>query len=98
MMHEETNGIPLMYLHLKNIWKLIYLLLQTRLLIANSHPTQVFAFIVDKPVKREIFAADFIDRMVHYLRIGKINNLFKKQYIYVSYSYRTGKDTHFGNH
>ena len=29
------------------------------------------AFIVDKPVKREIFASDFRDRVVHHLIIGK---------------------------
>ncbi|MBC8184239.1 group II intron reverse transcriptase domain-containing protein [candidate division KSB1 bacterium] len=54
------------------------------------------AFIVDKPVKREIFAADFRDRVVHHLIIGKLNQLFEKQFIYDSYSCRTGKGTHFG--
>lgn len=54
------------------------------------------AFIVDKPVKREIFAADFRDRVVHHLVIGKLNHLFEKQFIYDSYSCRTGKGTHFG--
>ncbi len=34
------------------------------------------AFIVDKPVKREIFAADFRDRVVHHLIISKLNQLF----------------------
>ncbi|WP_430401190.1 RNA-directed DNA polymerase [Flavobacterium sp.] len=54
------------------------------------------AFIVDKPVKREIFAADFKDRVVHHLIIGKLNHLFEKQFIYDSYSCRVGKGTHFG--
>ncbi len=54
------------------------------------------AFIVDKPVKREIFAADFRDRVVHHLLIGKLNQLFEKQFIHDSYSCRTGKGTHFG--
>jgi len=54
------------------------------------------AFIVDKPVKREIFAADFRDRVVHHLIIGKLNQLFEKQFIYDSYSCRVGKGTHFG--
>jgi hypothetical protein len=53
-------------------------------------------FIVDKPVKREIFAADFRDRIVHHYIIGKLNPLFEKQFIYDSYSCRTGKGTHFG--
>ncbi|MBA7548035.1 hypothetical protein ES705_40481 [subsurface metagenome] len=54
------------------------------------------AFIVNKPVKREIFAADFRDRVVHHLIINKLNPLFEKQFIYDSYSCRVGKGTHFG--
>jgi RNA-directed DNA polymerase len=54
------------------------------------------AFIVDKPVKREIFAADFRDRVVHHLVIGKLNNLFERQFIHDSYSCRVDKGTHFG--
>lgn len=56
------------------------------------------AFIVDKPVKREIFAADFRDRVVHHLIIGKLNHLFEKQFVHDSYSCRIGKGTHFGIH
>tara|TARA_Y100000385_G_scaffold276988_1_gene323384 strand:+ start:700 stop:1920 length:1221 start_codon:yes stop_codon:yes gene_type:complete len=54
------------------------------------------AFIVSKPVKREIFAADFRDRVVHHLVIAKLNHLFEKQFIYDSYSCRIDKGTHFG--
>ena len=54
------------------------------------------AFIVDRPVKREIFAADFRDRVVHHLIFNKLNPLFEKQFIYDSYSCRVGKGTHFG--
>lgn len=54
------------------------------------------AFIVDKPVKREIFAADFRDRVVHHFIIGKLNHLFEEQFIHDSYSCRVGKGTHFG--
>jgi len=54
------------------------------------------AFVVDKPVKREIFAADFRDRVVHHWLIKKLNPYFEKQFIYDSYSCRDGKGTHFG--
>ena len=54
------------------------------------------AFIVNKPVKREIFAADFRDRVVHHLVINKLNPLFEKQFIYDSYACRERKGTHFG--
>jgi RNA-directed DNA polymerase len=54
------------------------------------------AFIVNKPVKREILAADFRDRIVHYLIINKLNHLFEKEFIYDSYGCRINKGTHFG--
>ena len=59
-------------------------------------PGKTLAFIVNKPVKREIFAADFRDRVVHHLIINKINHLLEKQFIYDSYSCRVGKGTHLG--
>jgi RNA-directed DNA polymerase len=34
------------------------------------------AFIVNKPLKREIFAADFRDRIVHHWLINKLNPFF----------------------
>ncbi len=54
------------------------------------------AFIVDKPVQREIFAADFRDRIVHHLIIRKLNPLFERTFIYDSYACRIGRGTHFG--
>jgi len=59
-------------------------------------PGKSIAFIVNKPVQREIFAADFRDRVVHHLIINKLNPLFEKQFIYDSYACRTGKGTHLG--
>ncbi len=59
-------------------------------------PGKSIAFIVNKPVKREIFAADFRDRVVHHLVINKLNPLFEKEFIHDSYACRTGKGTHFG--
>ena len=53
-------------------------------------------FIVEKPVKREIFAAVFKDRVVHHLIVMKLENILEKEFIYDSYSCRKGKGTHFG--
>ena len=61
-------------------------------------PGKSIAFIVDKPVKREIFAADFRDRAAHHLIINKLNPLFERQFIYDSYACRIGKGTHLGIH
>ena len=54
------------------------------------------AFIVNKPVKREIFVADFRDRVVHHWLINKLNPLFEKVFINDSYTCRIGKGTHYG--
>ena len=59
--------------------------------ISNS-----IAFVVDKPVKREIFAANFRDRVVHHLLIQKMNAVFEPHFVYDSYACRKGKGTHFG--
>lgn len=54
------------------------------------------AFIVTRPVKREIFAGNFRDRIVHHLLIKMHNVAFEKEMIYDSYSCRKGKGTLFG--
>lgn len=60
------------------------------------NPGRSVAFIVNKPVKREVFAADFKDRIVHHLVIKKLQPLFEKAFIYDSYACRLGKGTSFG--
>ena len=59
-------------------------------------PRRSIAFIVDKPKPREIFAADFRDRVVHHLLIGRIYPLLAKQFILDSYSTQKDKGTLFG--
>lgn len=59
-------------------------------------PRRSIAFVVFKPVQREIFAADFRDRVVHHLIAGRIVPLLEKRFIVDSYSTRTGKGTLFG--
>ena len=51
-------------------------------------------FIVEKPVKREIFAAPFRDRIVHHILINRLNPYFEKYFIFDSYACRKGKGTH----
>jgi RNA-directed DNA polymerase len=49
-------------------------------------PGRALAFIVNRPVTREIFAARFRDRVVHHLLINKLNPLFEREFIYDSYA------------
>ncbi len=58
-------------------------------------PGRSIAFIVDKPIKREVFAANFRDRIIHHLIINKLNHLFERKFINDSYSCRVGKGTHY---
>jgi hypothetical protein len=62
----------------------------------SYQPDRMTTFILNEPVKREVFAADFRDRIVHHLVIKKLNPLFEKIFIYDSYACRTGKGTIFG--
>lgn len=59
-------------------------------------PGRSIAFIIHKPVKREIFAADFRDRIVHHWLINQLNPLFERIFIYDSYASREGKGAHLG--
>lgn len=56
-------------------------------------PGSCLAFIINKPVKREIFAADFRDRVVHHLIYAAINPIIDRKLIYDTYSCRKGKGT-----
>ncbi len=53
-------------------------------------------FMTNVPVKREIFAADFRDRVVHHLLCNYVGPLFERTFITDSYSCRKGMGTHFG--
>ncbi len=58
--------------------------------------SSAICFINEKPVKREIVAADFRDRVVHHLLYRWLYPIFDRQFIYDSYSCRVGKGTLFG--
>ncbi|MBL7072701.1 MAG: hypothetical protein ISS33_02840 [Candidatus Omnitrophica bacterium] len=70
--------------------------------VSNEIETRVYkplcemAFIVNKPVKREIFAADFRDRVVHHLLFQYLSPIIEKYFIYDCYSCRKGKGTSAG--
>lgn len=59
-------------------------------------PLPSICFINEKPVKREIIAANFRDRVVHHLLYNWIYPIFDRQFIFDCYSCRVGKGTDFG--
>lgn len=70
--------------------------LRNEILNRTYKPRPSIAFIIRDPVPREIFAADFRDRVVHHLIFNYINPVLEQQFIADSYSCRKGKGTHYG--
>lgn len=66
--------------------------------LRNRHykPSPSVCFIVQDSVKREVFASDFRDRVVHHLYFNYVSELFDRQFVYDSYSCRKGKGTLMG--
>lgn len=60
-------------------------------------PGKSICFIVTVPKPREIFAADFRDRIVHHFLINEVQKIWEKEvFIEDSYACRPGKGNHFG--
>lgn len=60
------------------------------------HVGRSLCFITEVPVKREVFAADFRDRVVHHLLFNYIEPMFERAFIDDSYSCRKNKGTLYG--
>lgn len=54
-------------------------------------PRPALAFMLQKPKQREIFAADFYDRVVHHLLVGELELTWERRFIHDSYACRVGK-------
>ena len=59
-------------------------------------PGRSSVFVVREPKQREVFAADFRDRVVHHLYYRYTHKLFESTFIYDTYSCIKGRGTHFG--
>jgi hypothetical protein len=59
-------------------------------------PKPCIAFIINKPVMREIFAADITDRVIHHFIYRCIYPIIDRKLIHDTYSCRVGKGTLFG--
>lgn len=73
----------------KNLMDLYYDLKEGSYKIGRS-----ICFLVEKPKIREIWAANFRDRIVHHLLYGKIRDRFHNSFIYDSYACIPTKGTH----
>ena len=62
----------------------------------SYQPQSSICFIVNEPVKREVFASSFRDRVVHHLYYNYVMPICERSFIFDSYSCRTGKGTLMG--
>ena len=60
----------------------------------QSEPSS--CFVVQRPKKREVFAAQFRDRVVHHLYFNYTHKLFERTFIADTYSCIEGRGTHYG--
>ncbi len=60
----------------------------------SYYPGRSICFVVTYPKLREIFAADFKDRVVHHLLVSRIEPFFEKRFIFNSYACRKDKGVH----
>jgi len=57
-------------------------------------PGRSICFIITDPKPREVFAADFRDRIVHHLLVNYLEPIWEKKFIHHSYSCRRNKGAH----
>ncbi len=72
------------------------MLLRDEILDRSYNPGRGITFIINDPVKREIFAAPFRDRILHHFIYNQVVDWWERHLIYDCYSCRKGKGTLFG--
>lgn len=70
--------------------------LRDELMDRTYRPEPSSCFIVERPKKREVFAAQFRDRVVHHLYYNYTHVIFERTFIEDSYSCIPGRGTHYG--
>ncbi|MBW6519980.1 MAG: hypothetical protein K0A99_03075 [Desulfoarculaceae bacterium] len=60
----------------------------------SYRPSRSVCFVTCAPKLREIFAADFRDRVVHHLLVPRLEVIFEPKFIHDSYACRLNKGTH----
>lgn len=75
----------------ENILKLVNAVLER-----YYEPSPSISFVVFDPMVREIFAAPFVDRIVHHFLYNMNGGWWDRRFIDDSYSCRVGRGTHYG--
>ena len=70
------------------------LALRDELVSGIYRPRPPLAFLVERPKRREVFAADFRDRVVHHVLVDHLEPGWERRFIHDSYACRVNKGTH----
>jgi retron-type reverse transcriptase len=70
--------------------------LREQLVGRTYRPRRSVCFFVTRPKLREVFAADFRDRVVHHVLVDYLERLWEPLFIHDSYACRRGKGVHAG--
>ena len=62
----------------------------------SYYPSRSVCFMATKPKLREIFAADFRDRIVHHILVDYLEKIWEPKFIFDSYACRKRKGIHLG--
>jgi retron-type reverse transcriptase len=68
--------------------------LETSLNTQTYLPSRSVCFLTTSPKLREVFAADFRDRVVHHIMVPLLEQIYEPRFIHDSYSNRKGKGIH----
>jgi len=74
---------------IENLWDLTHALQNRSYKVGTS-----ICFLATSPKLREIFAADFKDRVVHHVLVDHIEEMYEKKFIHDVYNNRKNKGTH----
>ncbi len=83
------NALAFEYNHIENLVNL-----ETSLNNYSYAPSRSVCFLTTSPKLREVFAADFRDRVVHHLIVPLLERILEPTFIFDSYSNRKGRGTH----
>jgi hypothetical protein len=86
---NTTNALRFEWSLEKNLFQL-----QKELKAKRYKPGRSICFVVTEPSPREIFAANFRDRIVHHLLINEIEDMGERSFIFDVHSCRKNKGTH----
>ena len=68
--------------------------LQRELVDRTYYPSRSVCFMATKPKLREIFAADFRDRIAHHILVDYLERIWEPKFIFDSYACRKNKGIH----